>query len=541
MGLDESYEPYIDIIYEQGLKQWGPLGTYNEQKMTSAIQAATGIPNENDAKRFLNGDVRGGFTAWGAAQIVAMYNKEFQGDQNASFAYDTAKIAYFNDIEGEKAIGDAAVAAARQRAGGKELDSASEATIRQEAIRDTRDRAKKDVQFKAIDMQLHKADKNIPAGFTQAMREGTSEQKWQMGLTYIGNMVHSQNPAIPATVLPDLQKYYDPNSPQYHDPKALQNTTYAFLDQQMGTWFGSFVQPGTAKALFTYGQTGKLGSPQDEGSLTQIYADYGINIVANWADQKMDLPAGSTKLVYDYYTKYQAAMETYQKAQAVAGAAQKTYDTAQTAENAKALEDANKAKAGSEAAVNGLKAEAVTFIVTTVFQKQLAATDQKLGLVPGSSSMLVGMAVQYWITGAVNPYLIGYFVLTNLFGVYRVDVICTACGYYPGMGSFLNPSSQTKDQTCPLGEFDGKSADSFRINSIAAAQWKVNQLIQDVLEMPKALNDDNLTPTQIMTLRQEDVDSFSGTLNDLYGSASTRMNSGLWTNKLMWDHIHIGY
>lgn len=517
MGLDESYEPYIDIIYEQGLKQWGPLGTYNEQKMTSAIQTATGIPDEYDARRFLTGDVRGGLTAWGTAQLVNAYNNEFSGEGDQAFRldYTTTKKGYFNDPEGEKTIGDAAVQAAREKAGGRELDAASEATIRQEAIRESRDNARKDLQYRAIDMQLHKADKNIPAGFTQAMREGTSEQKWQMGITYIGNMVHSRNPNIPADILPDLQKYFDPDSPNFHNPEALSNTTYGFLDQQMGSWFGSFIQPGTAKALFTYGKTGQLGSPQDEGSLTQIYADYSINIVTNWADQKMGLPAGSTKLVYDYYTKYQAAVKAYRDAQALG-------DAVKIAESATAL--------------NGLKADAISFVVTTAFQKQLLAMDQSLGLVPGSSGMLVGMATSYWIAGAVNPYMIGYFVLTNLFGVYRIDVTCTACGYYPALESM---SAQIS--SCPLGEFDGTSEDAYRTNSISGAQWKVNQLINNVLQMPKALNDDNLTPTQIMTLRQEDIDSFNDTLNDLYGSASTRMNSGLWTNKLMWDHIHIGY
>ncbi|MCL5407184.1 MAG: hypothetical protein M1429_01675 [Patescibacteria group bacterium] len=530
MGMDEKYDSYIDIVYEQALQSTGQ-SVYNEQALAQAIQDTTGIPADSgDAYRFVNGDIKGGLTAWGAAQMVKTYNNEFNntGDEAFKLDYATAKKAYFNDIESEDEIANAAIVQARKDAGGEPLDATAEKTIGQEAIRQARDNARKDLQYRAVDIQLHKANKNIPAGFTQAMREGTPEQKWGMGLNFVGNMVHSKNPEIPAEIAPDLEKYFDPNSASFHDPKALSDTSYSFLDGKLTGWMGDFVQPGTAKALFQYGQTGKLGSPQDQGSLTQIYADYGTNVVTNWADKQSGLPMGTTKLAYDYFVKYQAALGAYQKAQAVYAATLFTGDGTKTAE---ALKNLNK----SEAVISALKAEAISTVITMAFQKQLLAADQKLGLVPGSSSMLVGMGVEMWLTGAVSPWTIGIFVLTNLFGVYRVDVTCTACGYYPEMGA------ASSVQPCPLGEFDGKSADAFKTNSLAAAQWKVNQVINDVLQMPKALNDKNLVPTQIMTYRQDDVDSFGSTLNDLYGAAGVRGNSGLWANELMWDHIHIGY
>lgn len=513
LGMDEQYDPYMDLIYEQA------TGIRDEAVMTAAIAQVTGIPDAKDAQRFLNGDIKGGLTAWGAAQLVQGYNKEF-GDWGFTLDYATAKQAYFNDPTGEKAIGEAAVASARRQAGGAALDPGDEETIRQDAIRTSRDNARKDLQFRAIDMQLHKQDKNIPAGFTQAMREGTSEQKWQMGLTYVGNMVHSKNPEIPAEVLPDLERYFNSDSADFHNPDALSNSSYAFLDSQMQGWFGDFIQPGTAKALFVYGKTGQLGGPNDQGSLSQIYTDYGTNIIANWADNQLNLPSGTTKMAYDYHTKYQAARKAYDAAR-IADASEKTVETA------KALKD-------SEAALDSFKAEAITMVVTFAFQKQLSQMDQKLGLVPGSSTMLVGIGIDLLLTGAANPAMVAYFIVTNLFGVYRIDVTCTACGYYPGVGN-------TSGQSCPLGEFNGKSDDSFKTNAMAAAQWKVNQLINDVLQMPKALNDDNLTPTQIMTFRQDDVDSSTSILDDLYGPATTRMNSGMWANELMWDHVHIGY
>ncbi len=548
MGLDPKYEPYIDLIYEKG------SGINNEREMTAAIQTITGIPDANDAKRFLSGDIQGGLTAWGAAQIVANYNAQF-GDQGFTIDYATAKKAYFNDPEGETAIGDAAVDKARAAvaAEGGTLSTEDEANIRENAIRDARDNARKDLQFKVIDMQLHKYDKNIPAGFTQAMREGTAEQKWAMGLTYIGNMVHEGNPAIPAELLPELQRYFDPNSAEYHKISALSGASYAFFDTQMKSVFGDFVQPGTAKALFLYGETGKLGSPSEQGTLTAIYANYGVGIVTNWADKQFNLPIGTTKLIWDSYTKYQAAktaMEATQAARIVAyskyaatyNAATGTYDAAAYAN----YEKAAIAEQQSQAALNGLKADLIATVINYTFQKQLAAMDQKLGLVPGSSAMLVTMTTQYLIAGSINPWVIGLFVITNLFGVYDVDVVCSACGYYPeaGTGIFAkltNQPSNLGEPGCPLGDFDGKSEESFRRNAVLAAQWKVNQLIGDTLKMSAVLKDENLLPTQIMTLRQEDVDSYSSVLTQEYGTPAARMNSGMWANEITWDYIHIGY
>lgn len=535
MGMAEKWDPYIDLIYEQA------SGIRDEQEMIKAIKQITGIPDDNnpahdaDARRFLNGDWRGALTVWGAAQITQMYNEEFK-DTTSRLDYDTVKQAYFHDPADEKLIGDAAVKAIEDKIR-KPLSADAAAEVRKQAISEAREKANKNVMYAAIDMQLHKIDKNIPPGFSEAMREGTAEQRWGMGLTYLGNLVHSQNSAIPAALLPELQKYFDPSSPLYHKQEALSSATYTFLDQQMKTWFGDFIQAGTAKALLQFGESGQLGQPNEKGTLGQIYADYGINIVTGWADKTMGLPMGTTKMIYEYFTKYQQALAEYK-------AAYEAYYMAETAEQATVAAE-NLIK--KEQALDALKAAAITWFVTTAFQKQLLAVDQSLGLVPGSSAMLVGMAVQYWITGAVSPWSIGIFVLTNLFGVYRIDLVCTACGYYPEMGGapgtlpFKTGTTTTNGKTCPLGEFDGKSSESFKTNSMQAAQWKVESLIGDVLQMPVKLKDNNLLPTQVITYRQEDVDNFSSELTSQYGPAGLRMNSGLWANEVMWGHIHIGY
>lgn len=554
MGMEEKYEPYIDMIYEQGLEYIG-FGQNIEQAFADDIKKVTGIPDNNDALRFTRGDIKGGFTAWGAAQITASYNKEFEGQADApKLDYYTVKTAYFNDPAGEQAIGDSAVEYARNQPDGSYLTPDIEESIRQEAIRSARNNARTNVQYSIVDMQLHKQDPNVPAGFTKAMREGNSEARWDMGLKYLGNVIHSNNSAIPSELLPELQDYFID-----HNTDHLSDASYAFLDNFMSDKFGDFIQPGTAKALVNYQQTGNFGSINDQGSLTQIYADYGVDIVTNWADKQTSLPTGTTKLAYDYFTKYKTAVETYKNAVTALNTAQKAYDAAKTTENAKALNDAKNAATSSTNALNSLKANAISTVISYAFQKQLYAADQQLGLVPGSSAMLVGMGVSAWITGAVSPWTMALFVATNLFGVYRIDTVCSACGSYPqvsvsefgfvgwqvglvpGMLAADQASSLNSSQTCPLGNFDGQSNEAFKTNAMAAAQYKTNQVISDVLQMGTVLKDENLVPTQIMTYRQDDVDSNAGSLDELYGSANLRGNSGLWANELMWDHVHIGY
>ncbi len=550
LGLDSKYDPYVDLIYEQGLKYVVGKG-YLEQNMVNDIKKITGIPNDADAARLLHGDVRGGLTAIGAGYLTQQYNKVFEGTNTPALTYEEVMVAYSNDPAREKAIGDAAVAAARdkwnQEKPGVPFSEEYGQEVRRDAIRESRDAARKKVMYAAIDMQLHKIDANIPAGFTQAMREGTSEQKWAMGIQYIGNYIHSENPDIPASLLPELIKYFDSSNPEtFHNPDALSSSAYSFLDGFMKETFGDFVQPGTAKALALYVKTGSLGALDQPGTLAQIYIDFGINIVANWADKTFGLPIGSTLKIYNYYVQFQNALETYHIMQQTQAIAQRVFELTGDAEF---LKEATKDLASAEAAVNAVKVAFYTWVITTIFQKQLVAIDQSLGLVPGSSAMLVGMTVELLVTGAVSPWGIALFILTNLFGVYRIDVICTACGYYPEIDNVVStgPLGQRQKivpdvaKNCPLGEFNGADATTFRQHSVEAAQFKVRQLLTDVYNMPKVLKDDNLIPTQIMTLRQEDVDYFSSQLQEYYGAPAVRGNSGLWANDLMWDHIHIGY
>ena len=305
IGLDDEEAALVDVVYEQALDYFnytGPDGVTNERKQAESrflaiIREKTGIPDNRDIMRFVQGDIKGGLTAWGAAQLVKAYNDAF-GSQGMTLDYQIVRTAYFNDLVTESAIGDTAVQKALEEAKKTNPNTAftpeQENQIRQEAIAQSRDQARKDVMYQAIDMQLHKLDENIPAGFTKAMREGTNVDRWNAGLQYIGNVIHSANPDIPAEILPDLVAYFNPQSPEYKDATKLADASLSFIDGKMKEWFGGWIQPGTAKALFTAYQNGWDFNAGGDASLINIYKNYGITLITNWADKALGLDSGTT-------------------------------------------------------------------------------------------------------------------------------------------------------------------------------------------------------------------------------------------------------
>jgi hypothetical protein len=107
-----------------------------------------------------------------------------------------------------------------------------------------------------------------------------------------------------------------------------------------------------------------------------------------------------------------------------------------------------------------------------------------------------------------------------------------------------------------LGQFDGMSDKAREQNFIAAAQYKANTLVTDLLTMSTRTGDDNLVPIQIMTGRVEDVIPVAGpeglvanvicpkvgasapTDNAVCGGGSW---AGVWANPQTTAWTHIGF
>ena len=163
-------------------------------------------------------------------------------------------------------------------------------------------------------------------------------------------------------------------------------------------------------------------------------------------------------------------------------------------------------------------------------------------------SMIVGQAVGMYYGVAMNPLLFaGIFIAMNLFGVYRIDLVCTADGYYPEMQS---PPSDAIYDNGHLGTFDGLNTDARRVNFVKAAQYKARRLVGDALNLPAAFKTQQITPSQIMTGRREDVDywfpttakviyQYTGYPDPTTGLLSTR--AGVWQNPQTTMYTHIGF
>jgi len=134
-----------------------------------------------------------------------------------------------------------------------------------------------------------------------------------------------------------------------------------------------------------------------------------------------------------------------------------------------------------------------------------------------------------------------FFIAMNLFGVYKVKLVCTADGYYPGIEPPLDP---TKYDVPNLGEFDGFNAASRRSSFVAAAQYKARTLAGDALMLSEGIGDETAIPSQIMVGRQEDADYWSYKIDDVIcskigGCEGTR--AGMWKNPQTTSYTHIGF
>ena len=191
--------------------------------------------------------------------------------------------------------------------------------------------------------------------------------------------------------------------------------------------------------------------------------------------------------------------------------------------------------------IAAMRAELISFVITTVFSEQIGQAEEAIGLVPGTGGMLVGMAVSYLLGAAVNPAVIAIFVIQNLFGVYKQVLVCTADGYYPGIESEPDPSVV---DFAGLGKFNGRNQKLVKENYIKAAQYKARTLAGDALMLSERIGDELAIPSQIMVGRQEDVDYWSYKTDEVIcskvgGCAGTR--AGMWKNPQTTFYTHIGF
>ncbi|MEK9155831.1 MAG: hypothetical protein AAB360_00815 [Patescibacteria group bacterium] len=361
---------------------------------------------------------------------------------------------------------------------------------------------------------------------------------------------------------------------------------------------------GNENYKFTVG-----GKEQTFATLKNIIEESVKRTIFRWADKKLNIPAGTIYQAYNLYrdiTKARFALNNFNAAGGVAGVGltnaenlaslstgskvtyqgvewtkqadgnfMATADGTDTIIDADTLGEAQATKQGDtlKQGINAAKAAFVTYVVTTVvnklFGEAMAKFDQSLGLVPGTTGMIVNTAIGVGVGMAFgimpDPWLIGaqllYIVAMNLFSVYKTDVYCTADGFYPDkqaarrtqqLNSAVNPTG--------LGIWDGSNTDTHRDKSIGAAQARARQLIGDVLQMQFNPYFADVIPNQIMTGREEDVAYWNELANenlcrrmgpewsaDAAGVCTTSEThtpderAGVWANPQTVGFTHIGF
>ncbi len=468
---------------------------------------------------------------------------------------------------------------------------------------------RKNIEYHYMDSLLYAKDKNIPPGFTAAMYEGNAHTRGLALLTWAKNGVLNgdllgininKDFALAAKYLLDV--YQNGSTKSFED--LVKSGDLMKIDNLLTDKFDSLFGVSLAKGTFTsllaawnykVGWDEKIPAPGTLGqipTLKDVYINNFTERITGWIDSELGLPRGTALASYQMFSNLKAAQQALDSAQVAANLAdtaawstyraavtgtptseilQKDYNTLfgasaspeQVAANLKATGAAGSAKvkdvyAQHDAAdaslqkakinVATLKASLVTFAVNILFSDQMASIDQSLGLVPGSTSLVVGQLISSYYGVAMNPMLFAaIFVAMNLFGVYKVELQCTADGYYPGIEQ---PPADSVSDNGNLGIFDGMNPTTRKAGYVKAAQYKARSLLGGVLDMPSIFNDQRMTPSQIMTGRREDVDywywktklviyKYTGEPDPSTGLLSSR--AGLWQNPQTTAYTHIGF
>lgn len=418
-------------------------------------------------------------------------------------------------------------------------------TAGEEAARSVRTIYKQNLQYKTMDASLYKLDNNIPAGFSRMMLNGNTYVKTTAMLNYIENWIRNDvgwASNLPPGTFSALQNFFISSDPGIRGNTdtlindigvASFSAIDSFLVANSPAVMGLSLQPGTAEGLFSYVMTKDTGAGYAGlKSIKDIYGEsFVTGTVSRWADDTLNLPAGTTYGLYN-------SLKTIQSAQ-------NALRTAELAQNASDIINAKTDLANA-------KADAIAFAINMVFSKQVGQMESSLGLVPGSGAMLVTMLTQLALSVPVNPITLGIFIAMNLFMVYKQVVICSADGSYPKME---DPPDPTKWDVAGLGEFNALNEKARDNGYIAAAQYKAGQLVFDLLSMKDRTGDKEQVPVQIMTGRVEDVGPnialVEKNICDKVGSSSVQENtgvcagwrsrSGLWANPQTISWTHVGF
>ncbi len=417
------------------------------------------------------------------------------------------------------------------------------------------------LQFKMLDIALWKLDENSYPGMARDLLQGNAEIKAAALARYIktgltnGHLLGKNFEAI-KNVDEWIQVAKFAKDFVAGDKDAF--TTFAsgngfdffsnFLSDNSEEWFGFPISGDLAKGLLVGVGTGDWGLKSitldnivkgDSTTHNTIVADGSTMSLPTvggvlttvittklftWADKTLGLKAGQSleifKLGYDLYKSWKIYEEI-----------SRVKDIAQLSSNAKEFMELNKisdlaeakdaAKQAFTAAETLVVYKIVSIAVEKLLDKQIAGVEDSLGMIPGTLTPLITVAVYNLVvapllglgpvgwTAAVVIALAGYLLGQKIY------YYCTADGYYPKIEA---PQPKINDTT-GMGVWGGQIKQNNNINEllkkkmVEASQNKARKLIENMMriqnyEKYNTTDNEPIYPIQIMTGRKEDVDYF---------------------------------
>jgi hypothetical protein len=314
-----------------------------------------------------------------------------------------------------------------------------------------------------------------------------------------------------------------------------------------------------------------------EGDTTQVMKglqDSAILYGTTFLDKTLGLPQGTTYTMYSMWNTYQTALTAYNTAVSNIATAMDTYSfysgIGASAEKLAELQSkVTAADAAKSIAMDKLQlttASIASTAVNMIFGGTFQKLDQNLGLPSGTVSLIVTTAIYTFLGGMTLQAALGLLwpaaaltLLPSLFGIFggkkpnssdqvtRIEVIYSACGYYPGIDS--GPPSGT-ESNCPA-EFHGETQELFMKGAMAAANFVIqDRLLPNLLTMGSRMGDSAMEPNRIETLQQTHVNQNMPLADKAYcggesGCMVKEINAGsrrgFGPNQVLWDRVYYAY
>lgn len=470
----------------------------------------------------------------------------------------------------------------------------SVSVIKAEARQKVRNEQQLYAAYKLLDSIAYRSGlTDIPKDFSFRLFQGSARDRMEALVEFAGNMLARGDPRLNATLFPDLYHFFfDPEGSElYHNADKLRSSTFAALTNILGDAIGWNEMPKEFIASIFYSIQNNWefereytidfgGVPIkittfDPKALPGFAIGWAVDGIGRWAKKEWGIDPRAIRQLYNAYLELQTAQQILKNAFIEGFKKGGIYGA--VAVHAKAYQNLQQKKFA-----------AVNLIINIAFSKQFAEIEERNNLPPGTMSQvmtLVVAAIMHVKIDVIGPVMV---LIGGIFGdeftsfeeqnnlprgvsMAAVNVGVTslaASAHLVGTGAiaaawggliivalFSPFSVKYECQRAPPSRALGEPAYTQALEEFRSgwtngkntqlwkrwAQYEVNRTIGElVVGLPQNSGTDTL-PTQIETLRREDVASWKAEVDAAYGPLEERGDYyGVGFGGAL-DRIHVGY